>query len=484
MKIIFRKLLALVVVAALLCGCTSAPVQTEPVEKVYDPVIFLETENTKDCSQLGLTTSSLYEVLVSYQNAHPDVAMDYCIRLGSGEYSYESTELKFTEVDFTADELIAALMLLPKLEKLYLADNPLSLEQMDQIAQMCPNLEIEYQVDIFGTSYDVTSTEVNVAGITPENCADITRKLQLLPEVNYVELMDENGQCALSKNDVKFMQEALGDAVIHYTFDFYGTTLSTTDETVALYDVPIGNEGEEEIRLTLDIMPACTYFKLDDCGIDSEVMASIRDDYPDVKVVWRIYCGKFSICTDDTMCRMTHGLNDSNCSELQYCTEVTHLDIGHNETLTDISFTKYMTNLECIIISGSSVSDVTPLADHDNLTWVEFVFCPQLEDISCLSTCDNIRFLNISYTRVSDISALEHLPMERLNAMFNNVSIEDSQKFIAWHPDCISVFSGVQPYGYGWRYNDHGYTFFEYYANMRIIFRYDDTTFHSSVKGR
>lgn len=56
--------------------------------------------------------------------------------------------------------------------------------------------------------------------------------------------------------------------------------------------------------------------------------------------------------------------------------------------------------------------------------------------------------------------------------------------FKQWHPDCLSIWKGSQPYGYGWRYNDYGYTFFEYYANMRIIFRYDDESYYGNHKER
>lgn len=472
----------LILIISLMCGC--APLPSESGENTFSPVDFITAFDTVDHGSIGLSDNNLIETLRNHFKSIPDNSEIYSVQIGSKNIPSNATEVKFTELDYTAEELMAALVVLPKLQNLYLANNPLSKEHMNHIAQFYPDLNIEYTVNIMGSEYDTSATQVNLAGITQDNYQDITRKLQLLPALEYVELMDENGQCYLTKTEVKYMLDALPEIQIHYSFDFFGTTISTTDESVILCDVPIGNEGEDEIRQTLDILRNCNYFKLDDCGIDSEIMASIREDYPEIKVVWRIYCGRFSICTDDTMCRMTNGLNDSNCSELKYCTDVTYLDIGHNETLTDISFTKYMTNLECIIISGSSVTDVTPLADHDKLTWVEFVFCGSLSDISCLSTCDNIRFLNVSYTRVSDISALENLPLERFNSMMNNVSYADSLKFVEWHPDCISVFRGVQPYGYGWRYNDHGYTFFEYYANMRIVFRYDDTTFHSCVKGR
>ena len=190
------------------------------------------------------------------------------------------------------------------------------------------------------------------------------------------------------------------------------------------------------------------------------------------------------MCTDETMVRMTHGLDDTNCHELRYCTDVTYMDIGHNETLTDVSFVEYMTKLECVIVSGAPVKDISAFADHDSLEFLELCFCGHLKDISMLDTCDNLKYLNISYTKVSDISSLENLPLERFNSMQNNVSAASQAKFLEWHPDCLTRFTGKQPYGYGWRYIDNGITYNDYYANMRVVFRYDDEDYHGNRKER
>ena len=50
----------------------------------------------------------------------------------------------------------------------------------------------------------------------------------------------------------------------------------------------------------------------------------------------------------------------------------------------------------------------------------------------------------------------------------------EREEFAAAHDECLRVWYGTQPYGYGWRYSDNGYTFYKYYANLRVIFDYDD----------
>lgn len=486
MKLAKIALVAVMLLALCLTGCSLAN-ENEGVEELFLVLTeedFVYLEDYPDLKKLDLTGSTCYDAILQYIEAHPEVEVTYTISLGSNDYPSDTTELTLEPKDFDYDELMAALKYLPDMTHISLPGTALTTEQLDAIAATYPGITVDYSIELLGQIYELDVTELNLSAMKSEDLEEVVAKLPTLSAVTYVELMDESGNSNLTKTDVKTLQDTLPGAVFNYSFDLFGHTVSTADESVEFYDVHIGNEGEQEIREALDILTACTYFKLDDCGIDSTVMASIRDDYPDVKVVWRIYCDYFTMCTDETMVRMTFDLNDENCSELQYCTDVTYIDVGHNSTLTDISFVQYMPKLECVIVSGSPLTDISYFADHDSLTWLELAFCSHLEDISCLDTCDNLKYLNVSYTRVSDVTVLEKLPLERFNAMHTSISSADQKKFDEWHPDCLTRWEGEQPYGYGWRYDDYGYTFFDYYANMRIVFRYDDKSYYGNMKER
>ena len=306
--------------------------------------------------------------------------------------------------------------------------------------------------------------------------------ISLLHSVTYVELMPTSGESCLDLADVSLLQDTLPGAFVNYSFDLFGQTVNTGDETVEFDEVPIGNEGEARIRQALDVLDNCTYFKLDDCGIDNEIMAKIREDYPDTKVVWRVHIEPFSMLTDETMLRLTFHLNNDNIHDLKYLNDVTYLDVGHNSPLTDLSFIQYMPKLECVIISGSNVVDVSVFQHCPNLVWLEMCFCYNIEDISCLKDHKTLKYLNISFSKVSDLSPLDNVDLDRMMSMGIRANWEERHAFEEKHPDCISIWEGKQPYGYGWRYNDYGYTFFEYYANMRIVFRYDERAYFGNHK--
>ena len=480
-----KKILIISLVFILLCTFTACH---DPNEDVLDLAVIVSSEDIGKLDEypnlqtVDLSGSTCYEAIGQYISAHPDVKVRYTVSIGPAEYDNETTAMSLCPSDFDFETLRENLKWLPAVSAVEFQDCMLTPEQLDSIASSYPNVYFSYNVKLGNESYDASAVDLDLSWLNSEQLEEAVVKMRLLPGLSNVQLTAEDGSNTLSVSDVKLLQEQFPHVTFHYSFNLFGKTVSTSDERIEYDEVAIGNEGETEIRQALDILKACTYIKFDDCGIDSEVMAGIRDDYPDVKVVWRIHVDKFSMLTDETMIRMTHRLVDSNIDELKYATEVTYMDIGHNPKLTDISFVSYMPKLECVIVSGSSVTDISYFANCPNLTWLELCFCGPLEDISALSELRNLKYLNVSYTKVSDLTPLEKVPLERLNCMHTKVSNTQKNQFTALHPDCLSVFKGKQPYGYGWRYNDHGYTFFEYYVNMREVFRYDDENYTGNRK--
>lgn len=402
------------------------------------------------------------------------------VLLGGGEIALDAREVTLTAGSFTQEELRAAMERLPGLEKIILPETDLSPREIRKLRDT--GLTVEYTVNLCGQIVPGDAAALDLSGIKQNQLPQVLEKLPLLPDLTEVELMSAAGKSDLSKKDVRALMDAVPAARFHYEFDLFGQHLSTLDTRVVYDSVDIGNEGVPEVREAMDIMTDCEYFLLDSCGIDNEQMAQLRDEHPEMKVVWRVFFKDCNLRTDAHVVRVTFELNDTNCMPLKYCTEAVYVDLGHNDKMTECGYLAYMPNLECIILSGAAVKDITPFANCKNLVWVELVFCGRITDISVFKDHPTMRFLNISRTSVSDISMLDNVPLERFNCMAP-VSAYAQRHFREMHPDCISVFYGVQPYGYGWRYNDTGFTFFDYYQHMRDVFHYDEEEYFGSHKG-
>lgn len=339
-----------------------------------------------------------------------------------------------------------------------------------------PEVQVTYAVALLGTWYAPDTTDLDLSHMTAEDIPAVIDTLQWLPAVTDIRLMAADGTSPLSLTDVKQLRDGLPAVTLHYSFDLFGQTADLTTQRLEYVNRDIGDAGEERLRQALDLMTDCTYIKLDNCGFTNEVMAGVRDDYPDTKVVWRVWYGKnnrFHALTDETVVRSSHYLTDDTVENMKYLTDTMYMDIGHNDTLTNISFCAYMPNLKLLILSGSPVSDLSALSGLQELEFAELCFCGNVKDVTPLADCPNLKYLNIAYTAVSDVTALDELPLERFMAMHCSMNYAARQAFDAVHPDCLSVYTGVQPYGYGWRYIDDGYTFWDYYATMREMFHYD-----------
>ena len=341
-----------------------------------------------------------------------------------------------------------------------------------------PEVEVTYDIEVLGTFYDPHTTELDLSFMEADQIPALLEALDWLPDMASINLMAEDGTAKLGVSDVKLLLEAHPEYTYNYQFEFYGQILDLYQERAEYIQVEMGDESADALREVLSVLQNCTYFKVDRCGFTSEVLDTINKEFPDTKVVWRVFYGRngtrFNALTDETVIRSSHYLTDSTVSEMKYLTDVVYMDIGHNETLHDISFIQNMPNLKLLILSGAPVTDITPLTGLEHLEFLELCFCSNLVDLNPINTLTGLKYLNISGTYANDISCLMDMELERFNCILNRVPMEQKDAYEAAHPDCLTVKTGKQPYGYGWRYIDDGYNFNDYYATMRLIFHYDE----------
>ena len=417
-----------------------------------------------------------YAMLETLQQRLPEVKVIYEVTLGGKSFAPDTTELVLEPGDYTLDTLTGNLQYLPNVTAITLKTPDLTLEQAEQLRAEFPGITLHFTVELLGREYGEDTTELDLSAMTAEQVEEIAQRLSMLPALETLTLSDAEGNSQLSKEDVKVLQEAVPNAVIDYSFDFFGTKLSTAEEEVHIKNVKIGDEGEAEVRAALDILPNCKRFVLENCQISNEVMAKIRDDYRDrTKVVWRVSFGQGSTLTDAQIIRAVYDLVDTNCANLVYCEDARFMDIGHNEFLKESSFISGMKSLEYVIISGSMISDLKPFANCKNLKVLEAAFCEYIYSAEGLEGCESLERLNISYTHITDLSPLDDLNLVNLCAMYegkSRVPQEEQERFKALKPDCKMTFVGSQPYGSAWRYDDDNNPL-EWYATIRKVFRYD-----------
>lgn len=434
-------------------------------------------EDYPNLKMLDLSGSTCYTAIMVYIQNHPEVDVTYTVDFGGASAINwtQNITLSADGVDF--EQVRRNLVFLPNLQSVHFPMTKLTVEEIGILRTMYPDLTITYTAPYRGMELSEETQQWNVAGISGSDIPELVFALNRLPNLDFVELMDSAGNCSLSRQEVKLLVEAAPDVRFHYSFNLFGRMVSTTDQVISFKNLNLNAGNETEIREALSIMAPGSTLILDRCGLSSELLASIRDDYPNVDLVWRVYFGtegRYTTLTNDDTIRCVYNVTDDTCYEMRYLRSVKYMDLGHNDTLTDLSFLGYMPELEICILSGCAASKLTGIENCKKLEFLELANCLLLNDISALSGCSSLKYLNICYTKVSDLMPLDGLPIQNLFCKQTRVPAEEQKQFKEIHEDCTAVFSGKDPYaGPGWRYTDNGYHYTDFYKRVREVFDLD-----------
>lgn len=460
---------------------TITRVESEDIRmlKAYFPK--LQTVDASGCTDypmLALLARELKDCQVSYQvdlgGTSADPNLDAMV-LEQGSYAFET--------------LLENLKYLPRLRTLHFPTSDLSGQEQDLLKKAYPQLEVTSTVEILGKEYDSVTTKLDLSAMKSADVETVSSKLALLPQLQEVELMGSSGSYLLL-TDVQKLKNAAPEVSFHYSCDFYGVTVSTTDTEVTLKNLSVKAMPETgiagEIRAMLDIMDNCQRIVVEGLSqydkiwtrISSAELAEIREEYRDkTSVVWRVFFGENgSSLTDAEVIRAVYGVTDDNSKDLIYCENVRYLDLGHNEFLDYMDFLSGMTDLEVAILSGAPLRDLSPIAACKNLKFLEIANCQYIPNIDALKECTQLEMLNISFTTFEDLSPIMDLNLTHLTSVRNKFVSkgepeEALQSFIDAHPDCWTVYEGEQPYGVGWRY-DKDDKHLPWYAKMVTAFHY------------
>ena len=247
-----------------------------------------------------------------------------------------------------------------------------------------------------------------------------------------------------TKKLIRALEEAAPEAKLHYRFTLYDIPLTLEDEEIDLSYRYIA-EGWPEVLEIAECMPNLKTLLMDTCAVGNEDMAKIRDALPDTEVVWRInFGGAYTARTNETRILASSpsvggALGDRDVEVFKYFTKMKYLDIGHNELITDLSFARYMPDLEVLIVAMNPLGDLSPLADCPKLEYLE-LFYSMTDDLSPLAGLKNLKHLNVGHCpKLTDISPIYDLELERFYlGTFASCPVPPEQvdRYRELHPDC------------------------------------------------
>ena len=335
-------------------------------------------------------------------------------------------------------------------------------EEIYAWAQAHPEVSVRYDVPLpNGNTVTNDISALNMTTLTHDGVEQLIRAASCLPQLTAIDLGAARDN--FGWEDVAAIVEAFPDLDLSYTGELYGQTVRLSDSSIDLKYIPV-RDGGAQVRLALRCMPGLKTLDMDSCGLSNEEMAAIRDEFPNVKVIWRVWFGEnYSVRTDVEKILASKPsvggmLTPENTQALQYCTDVKYLDLGHNEYLTDISFVACMPKLEVCILAMDYWSDATPLANCTNMEYLE-VQETDLTDLSPLAGLVNLKHLNICNLDSGgtvDLSPLYGMSkMERLwIGGWTPIDRSQLEQLQACMPDAEINTSAGDPTEGRWRYVD------------------------------
>ena len=424
--------------------------------------------------KLDLSGSTCYDAIMRYIAAHPDVEVRYTVDTGTEVISGDTEELDLRGKEFSADALAELAQYLPQLRLIRIDAEKLTADEIDVLKSAFADAQFDYTVTILGKSYPNDVKTLDLSPITQAQTDETAQTLQKLDELESVELMDEDGVCNISFEEAAKLIDAAPGAAFNYVIRLYGKDISLADESIEYSDIPFGDDGLMEIRGLIPYMHRLSYIKLDRCEVSSEKMAQLRDEYPDIKVVWRVYFSRdgYNCLTDTKKIWATGTVTDGFMHDLMYCTEVEYIDLGHN-CITNIDFVNNMPKLKVAVFAITWVESIEPLANCPDLEYLE-IFTSNVTDLTPLASCTKLEHLNISNLDVSDLTPLYGLTnLKRLRVTMSDIPQEKQEEIQKMLPDCEMCFEWHDPTGDDWRYDENGDRV-ERYELLAQQFGYDD----------
>ena len=387
------------------------------------------------------------------------------VTLSCGTYPVETTEL--TAVIQSED--------ISKLDSLsYLTRADFSgsscWKEIAEWGQAHPLLELKYTVTLpDGTVLDNSAAELDLSSLSHAAAAETAEALACLPAVTHINLgAHGTGSDALTASDLRAIHEACPHAELDYRLTLYGHEINLNDSALDFRGTEISDEAAA-LNEVLPLMLRCTYLDMDNTGVSNEAIAKIREEFPNIDVVWRVWFGtNYSVRTDTERIlasKPTVGGMIYDASVLQYCTKVKYLDLGHNDELPSIDFVRNMPELEVLIIAMTAVRDISPLESCPKLEYLE-LNSTNIADISPLKNSTGLHHLNIAgCPNIKDISPLYGLTeLERL-WIGCDTPVPDKQvsAMKAAVPGCTINTTTDDPHGGAWRYTGYDPEIPKYY---------------------
>lgn len=385
-----------------------------------------------------------YDALELLEDLRPDCQVNYRVDLGGLRWGPGVRSIELQNID--AEELAKNLPHLPAVETILLKTALPDPALVSRLQREFPQIGLFYALADRDVPLDAKTTmlSLNQCPLTLE----LAQKLiQCCPELQEAELLE----CGLEEEELRQLCDDNPQVFFLWEGSFGPVQLRTDAVEADLSGIPVTDL--EALEQALPYYPKLQKVDLSDCGLENEELDALNKRHEDVRFVWTVSVGKVRVRTDSLFfapVKTGQTVYEGQLDNLRYCPDVIAVDVGHMPLKT-CDWVRYFPKLQYLIIADTGISDITPLADCENLIFLE-MFITLCRDYSPLQQCKNLEDLNLCYTYGPADPVREMTWLKRLwwdGIRYNDKDIADSLPNTEVNLDSGSSTGG------GWREGDH-----------------------------
>lgn len=385
-----------------------------------------------------------YDALELLVDLRPDCQVNYRVDLGGLRWGPGVRSIELQNID--AEELTKNLPHLPAVETILLKTALPDPALVSRLQREFPQIGLFYALEDRDVPLDAKATmlSLNQCPLTLE----LAQKLiQCYPELQEAELLE----CGLEEEELRQLCDDNPQVFFLWEGSFGPVQLRTDAVEADLSGIPVTDL--EALEQALPYYPKLQKVDLSDCGLENEELDTLNKRHEDVRFVWTVSVGKVRVRTDSLFfapVKTGQTVYEGQLDNLRYCPDVIAVDVGHMPLKT-CDWVRYFPKLQYLIIADTGISDITPLADCENLIFLE-MFITLCRDYSPLQQCKKLEDLNLCYTYGPADPVREMTWLKRLwwdGIRYNDKDIADSLPNTEVNLDSGSSTGG------GWREGDH-----------------------------
>ena len=351
--------------------------------------------------------------------------LSFALRFGTKTYPDTVEELDVTGV---TDGELELLQLLPELKTLHLKNPEADPETVAKLRSTYPKADISWEVEIAGVSFPDDTKEVDLSAALESSAAQTAAGTAA------------GTQTAAGAQTTTKTQTTTGAA----------TGTQSTKETQST--APAVTLNLEDLEKKMSYLSDAKQVFLGKCGLDNEELAALRERVRDsYKLVWTVQLGKkLTARTDDTtfmpVREHVYYFLDEDAYNLRYCEDMLCVDVGHMG-LTNIDFVKGMPHLQILILAhNGQLQDISPISSCKELIFLELDWSA-VKDFTPLVGCTSLEDLNIGLTYPSVEPLMQMTWLKNLWMVDRGGAYQLSQAL----PDTKIVATANATVGAGWR---------------------------------